>query len=253
MISAESLQLILPGLLAGALVLATHVPMGQVVLARGIVFLDLAVAQIAALGLMLAPLLGLGRGGWGSQLLVFAVAIFGALALSWSDRRSPETQEAVIGSGFVVSASLLVVLLSQDPHGGELLTEILAGQILWVEYGDLLYTGLLYALVLLLWSRLPAARGGAWFYLLFAVAITASVQLIGVYLVFSSLILPALVTRRLRHGRTPWGFAFGLSAYLLGLLLSLLLDLPAGAAVVLLMAALAPMASRFFRRLAVSA
>ncbi|MBD3669693.1 MAG: metal ABC transporter permease [Gammaproteobacteria bacterium] len=247
-----SLALILPAFLAGALVLASHVPMGQVVLARGIVFLDLAVAQIATLGLIMAPLLGLDESGWPGRLLVFAVAIGGALLLSLSDRRWPEVQEAVIGSSFVVTASLLLVLLSQNPHGGERLVDMLAGQILWVGYADLVPLALLTTGVLMLWWRLPGWRSGPGFYLLFAIMITSSVQLVGVYLVFSSLILPALVTRRLGRRRTLWGWSYGMSATLVGLLLSLYWDLPAGAAIVLCMALLLPIWSLAFRRFALS-
>lgn len=243
MMDLDGLQLLLPALLAGALVLTTHVPLGQVVLSRGIVFLDLAVAQIAALGLLLARSLGFPIGDWHSQLLVFATAVSAALFLSWRDRRNPGSQEAIIGASFVVSASLAVLLLSHDPHAGEYMKEILAGQILWVEGRSLLYLGALYAVILLLWWRGVGRNGGAMFYALFALAITASVQLVGVYLVFSSLIIPALVTRTLARRRTAWALGFGLLAYAAGLLLSLQFDLPAGASVVVTMAVLATVAA----------
>jgi len=239
MIDLDGLKLLLPALLAGALVLTTHVPFGQVVLSRGIVFLDLAVAQIAALGLLLARSLGLPLDDWRSQLLVFATAVGAALFLSWRDRRNPGSQEAIIGTSFVVSASLAVLLLSNDPHAGEYMKEVLAGQILWVEGRGLASLALLYGLILLLWWRGIGRSGGALFYALFALAITASVQLVGVYLVFSSLIIPALVTRPLNRRRSAWALGFGVLAYAAGLLLSLLFDLPAGASVVVTMAALA--------------
>ena len=239
MMDLDTLQLLLPALLAGALVLTTHVPFGQVVLSRGIVFLDLAVAQIAALGLLLSRSLDYPIGDWRSQLLVFATAVSAALLLSWRDRRNPGSQEAIIGSSFVVSASMAVLLLSHDPHAGEYMKDILAGQILWVDGRGLLAMAALYAVILLLWWRGVGRSGGAWFYALFALAITASVQLVGVYLVFSSLIIPALATRALARRRIAWAMGFGLLAYAAGLLLSLQFDLPAGASVVVTMAALA--------------
>lgn len=252
MMDLDTLQLLLPALLAGALVLTTHVPFGQVVLSRGIVFLDLAVAQIAALGLLLARSLGFPLGDWRSQLLVFATAVGAALVLSWRDRRQPGSQEAVIGSSFVVSASLAVLLLSHDPHAGEYMKEVLAGQILWVDGQGLLYMALLYAVVLLLWWRGVGQGGGAGFYVLFALAITASVQLVGVYLVFSSLIIPALLTRHVTRWRTLRAWGFGLLAYAAGLLLSLWFDLPAGASVVVAMAVLAMVFAAAWRRKAVA-
>jgi zinc/manganese transport system permease protein len=252
MIDLDTLQLLLPALLAGALVLTTHVPFGQVVLSRGIVFLDLAVAQIAALGLLLSRSLDFPLGDWRSQLLVFATAVGAALALSWRDRRHPGSQEAIIGSSFVVSASLAVLLLSHDPHAGEYMKDVLAGQILWVDVHGLIYMALLYAVILLLWWRGVGRGGGAGFYALFALAITASVQLVGVYLVFSSLIIPALLTRHVVRWRTAWSWGFGLLAYAAGLLLSLQFDLPAGASVVVSMAVLAVIIARLINRKAVA-
>jgi zinc/manganese transport system permease protein len=239
------LSILGPAFLAGLLVLATHVPLGIQVLERGIVFIDLAIAQVAGLGALAgaaaADALGWPPGGWGVQAAAVAAALAGGLLLTWSERRWPEVQEALIGVLFVLASSAALLLLAGNPHGGEHLRDLLAGQILWVTPGQLLPVAGLTAAVLGLWFGLGAERlGRAGFYLLFALAVTASVQLVGVYLVFASLIIPALATRRLSAGRRlGLAYALGALGYGAGLVLSAMADLPSGAAVVVTMAALA--------------
>jgi zinc/manganese transport system permease protein len=232
-----------PALLAGLLVLVTHVPLGIQVLQRGIVFIDLAIAQIAGLGVLIAASLGWETQGWAAQAAAAGAAVLGALGLTWTERRWPEVQEALIGVAFVIASCLGLLLLASNPHGGEHLKDLLVGQILWVSPGQLGAMALLDTLLLMAWwfgRRFGGAGHRAGFYLLFALAVTGSVQLVGVYLVFASLILPALATRS-RSGAARLGAAFGVgvAAYALGLLLSALLDLPSGAVIVLAMAALA--------------
>lgn len=233
---------------AGLLVLATHVPLGRRVLARGIIFLDLAVAQIAVLGVIAAHTLGWETQGWQTQLAATGAALAGAAFLAWCEARWPEIQEALIGSSFVVAASLAVLLLSNDPHGGEHLSELLTGQILWVGPAQLAQIAALYAVLLGFWRLLGERLGRLGFYLIFALAITASVQLIGVYLVFASLILPALSMRRVRGSpATLAGVALGGAAYAAGLAVSALADLPAGPAIVVALAALSLLAGNIAR------
>lgn len=184
-----------PAWLAGLLVLATHVPLGQHVLARGIIFVDLAIAQLAGLGVIAASALGWQAHGWQTQFAAVSAAVLGALLLNWSEKRWPQVQEALIGVLFVLAATGAMVLVSNDPHGGEQLKNLLVGQILWVLPGDLVPVALLYAGVLILWFGARERLGSLGFYILFAITVTASVQLVGVYLVFASLIIPALATR----------------------------------------------------------
>lgn len=229
--AAEVLDILLPALLAGALVLVSHVPLGMQVLRRGIVFLDLAIAQIAALGVMLAGSLGL-ESPLAVQLAAGSAALCGALLLAWMERRWPEVQEAQIGALFVLAASGGILLLAHNPHGGEHLRDLLAGQILWVRPDQLWLPGLLTLLLLPLLLR-AAQLPPLLFYAAFAVAVTLSVQLVGVYLVFASLILPALGTRHLQGGRRYLlAGLLGFGGYCAGLLLSLQLDLPSGALIV---------------------
>jgi zinc/manganese transport system permease protein len=217
-----------PAFLTGLLVLATHVPLGRRVLERGIVFLDLAVAQVAAAGGVAAQLAGI-EGGIAQQLAALAAALVGAYALYRCERRWPEIQEAVIGATFVVAASAVMLLLAGAPHGGEHLQDVLAGQILWVGWDQLVPAAVVSAGVLAVWLALRGRPAPGLFYAAFAVSVTVSVQLVGVYLVFASLILPALAARG--HGLVR-GFAVGTGGYAGGLLASGLLDLPAGPAVV---------------------
>jgi len=230
-----------PALIAGLLVLATHVPLGVQVLDRGIVFIDLAIAQIAGLGVIAADAVGLPEGGVAVQAAAVSAALLGAWLLTWTERRAPQQQEALIGVLFILAACAGLLLLSGNPHGGEHLKDLLVGQILWVHTTQLLWLAGLSALLL-------AAIGLGWierlgrfgFYGAFALAVTASVQLVGVYLVFSSLIIPALATGSepgLR--RTMVAYAIGASGYALGLALSALFDLPSGAVIVCTLAACA--------------
>ena len=227
-----------PALLAGLLVLATHVPLGMQVLDRGIVFIDLAIAQVAGIGVIAADAFGLEPQGWVVQVAALLSALAGAALLTWTEKRWPETQEALIGVLFVIASCLGLILLAGNPHGGEHLKDLLVGQILWVSTEQLMLMGVLSALVLGLWFALGARLGRLGFYLLFALAVTASVQLVGVYLVFASLIVPALATRSFTSRRLPWAYGLGGVAYVLGLAASALLDLPSGAVVVLVMALL---------------
>lgn len=224
---------------AGLLVLATHVPLGVEVLRRGIIFIDLAIAQVAALGVIAAHLLewdaptgAVMAHGLGVQFAAAGAALAAAALLTWTERRWPDIQEALIGLLFVVAASLGILLLANNPHGGEHLKELLAGQILWVGWRPLLPVAVLYALLLGLWFGARARLNAMGFYLLFALAVTASVQLVGVYLVFASLIAPAVATRLLGRRRLAAAYAIGTAGYACGLALSAVFDVPAGAAIV---------------------
>lgn len=226
-----------PALLAGLLVLATHVPLGLQVLRKGIVFIDLAIAQIAGLGVIAADALGWEPQGWAVQVAAMVAAVGGALLMTWMERRWPDIQEALIGALFVLASSVGILLLAGNPHGGEHLKDLLVGQILWVTPGQLWAEAGLTAVLLAAWFGLHERLGRVGFYLLFALAVTASVQLVGVYLVFSSLIMPALAVRRApARWQLPLAWVGGALAYALGLALSAVLDLPSGAVVVLVMA-----------------
>lgn len=239
--AALDLGILGPALVAGLLVLATHVPLGAQVLDRGIVFIDLAIAQIAGLGVIAADALGLPEHGLAVQAAAVGAALLGALLLTWTEKRAPEQQEALIGVMFILAACAGILLLAGNPHGGEHLKELLVGQILWVDATQIGWLAGVTALLLAALATGAVARLGRFgFYACFALAVTASVQLVGVYLVFSSLIIPALATRGLSgRRRIAVGYALGAVGYALGLALSAVLDLPSGAVIVWTLAACA--------------
>lgn len=239
----DTLAILGPALIAGALVLLTHVALGRQVLARGIIFIDLAVAQAAATGALLATSLLDHAEPWLQQSCALAAALLMTLFLHELEKRAAAIQEALIGGSFVVLASSAVLVTSQDAHGSEHIQSLLAGQILWVDNAQLwaLAASSVVALSGMLLGRHPLWR----FYLPFAIAITAAVQAVGVYLVFASLIFPALAVRLLsaRKGLL-YGYLLGIGAYAAGLLASLRWDLPTGPAIVVSLALVMLVASR---------
>lgn len=232
------LSILGPACLAGLIVLATHVPLGTRVLARGIIFIDLAIAQIAALGVILAQFLGMDEHGFGVQVAAAVAALLGASLLSATDKRWPEYQEPLIGTLFVLAATGGLLLLANNPHGGEHLKDLLIGQILWVSPAQLWTAAIGSAVLLAVIGWRSDKLAGLSFYAVFALAITISVQLIGVYLVFTSLIVPALATAGTQgRARLFVAYAIGIGGYVSGLILSAVLDLPSGAMIVWTLAA----------------
>lgn len=222
-----------PAFLAGLLVLATHVPLGIEVLKRGIIFIDLAIAQIAGLGALAAMLLWPEDAGIAIQLCSLAAALLGAMLLTWVEHRLPDIQEALIGCLFVLAASLALLLVGQNPHGAEHMKDLLAGQILWVSTSQLIYVAALYAALLATWFCLRSKLGRSGFYFIFAIAVTASVQLVGVYLVFCCLIMPALAARSFTgRKQLAAAYACGASGLAIGLIVSSLCDCATGPAIV---------------------
>jgi zinc/manganese transport system permease protein len=235
----SNLGILWPAAIAGLLVVLSHVPLGQQVLRRGIVFIDLAIAQVAGLGVIAAQSSGLELQGWQTQVAAVVAALLGALLLTWTERKRPEVQEALIGVLFVLASTAQILLLANDPHGGEALKDLLAGQILWVSTEQLLRAAALTALFLVVWFRWRDRLGTIGFYVVFSVMVTTSVQLVGVYLVFTTLIVPALaVYRHARDRQLGLGYALAFGSYLVGLGVSLFTDLPSSPVIVWAMAVL---------------
>jgi zinc/manganese transport system permease protein len=233
------LSILWPALIAGVLVSISHVPLGQQVLSRGIVFIDLAIAQVAGLGVIAANGFGLPIEGWGAQIAAGVAALAGALLLTWTERRRPEVQEALIGILFVLASTAQILLLANDPHGGENLKDLLAGQILWVSTDQLIRTAVITAVFALVWFKWRELVGRIGFYVLFALVVTASVQLVGVYLVFTSLIVPAVATyRHAPRKQLLLGYALAIGSYVAGLAVSVVTDLPSSPVIVWVMAIL---------------
>ena len=226
MISNELISIIGPALLAGLIITITHAPLGIEVLKRGIIFIDLAVAQIAGLGLLISNLYFSKDLPWLSQIIALTFAMIAAFFFKIIEKKIKLQQEAIIGVSFVVAASLSILILSDHPTGGEEIRHLLSGQMLFITWQDVLLHLPIYILILVLWF-LPINLNGIGFYILFSLAITSSVQLVGVYVVFASLILPALTALKATN---PYKVAWlsGLISVLLGIFLSIIFDLPAG-------------------------
>lgn len=232
-----------------------HAYLGVHVLAREVVFVDIAMAQIAALGATAAFLVGYEVEHWQSYAYSLGATLLGALVLSITrSRRRHVSQEAVIGIVYAVSSAAAVLLADRAPHGAEQVRTMLVGNLLAVRPLEVAKVALLYALVgLLHWAcRRPftlistdpaAAYEGGWnvrwwdflFYASFGVVVASSVRVAGVLLVFSYLIVPALAGVLLGGGigaRLLIGWAFGTLVSVVGMAASAVFDLPTGATVV---------------------
>lgn len=238
---------------AMCLVLAgMHCYLGIHVLKRGVIFIDLSLAQVAALGYTLALLWGgvwLTGGGYPlALLLAFAASALFALARR---RGSAFSQEAVIGMVYALGSAAVVLVADRMAHGAEEAKELLVGQILFVTWHDVLVTGAIYAAVgLLHWfirkpllalsegEAIPhSARWDFLFYALFGVVICSSVKVAGVLQVFTYLIVPSFLGGlflKSVKARLIFGWVLGFGVSLLGLWLSYAWDLPSGAAIVVL-------------------
>lgn len=223
--------LIVP-LAAGVLVLLTHVPLGEQVLRRGIVFIDLAIAQVAALGVLAAGAFGdEHEPSWWAGTL----AALGAAALiAWLSRRWPTHREALIGLVYVTAAALAIVWVSSDPHGAQKLKSMMSGDVLWITWHSLLPLAIVTVpfLAFHLYDRELWKRSGI-FYPCFAVLVSLSVPLLGLYLVFATLIVPALAAIGAARRRGLRALTLGSIGYAVGLAASLGWDLPTGPSVVL--------------------
>ncbi len=232
MISNEIIEIVGPALVAGLMIALTHAPLGIEVLRRGIIFIDLAVAQIAGLGLVVGNMFIHDPSPWLVQFIALVCAIAAGLFFRKVEKAMPERQEAIIGCAFVLAASLALLLLADHPHGGEEVKHLLSGQMLFVTWTDVLKHAPIYSLILLVWFSRPTVRSNIGFYLLFALAITSSVQLVGVYVVFASLILPALAAVGVKQPHvTAW--LCGVAAVLSGIAFAVAFDMPAGPIIIL--------------------
>lgn len=232
----------LPFVVAVCLV-GIHTWFGIQVLTRNVIFVDLALAQVAALGATVAFMLGHAVQGGVAYAYSFAFTLGAALLLAftrqWSGRIS---QEALIGVIYVVAAAAAFLLVDRAPQGAEHIKQILTGNILTVGLGDLAFIAPLYAAVGIVHAlvRKPMAASASWgwdyfFYASFGLVVTSSVALAGVLLVFSFLIIPAAIgmlwSERL-SGQLAIGWIAGSLASLVGLAASYAWDLPTGAAMV---------------------
>lgn len=227
------LKIIAPALVGILLVASTHVPLGLEVLKRGIIFIDLATAQIAGLGAVIATLYIGEVHSIGDLVLVnvfaFTAALLSGAFFSWTEKRLQGYQEALIGCSFVLAASMALLVLANQPMGSEEIKDLLAGQILFVTWTEIGILAAVYFPILLIWFKFREKMKHFGFYLIFAVVVTASVQIVGVYLVFATLIFPALGAWVLpKKKRLAVAYGLATVGVVLGLLSSLITDYPTG-------------------------
>lgn len=228
---------LLTPVVASLLMTLSLVPLGHRVLARGVVFADLAIAQWAALG----SLAGLSLmphhtiAGLPVSSLLFALLAVGLVSLIL--RLVPDYREAMIGTLYVLGASLATLVVSNDPHGAQQLARTLNGDLLWVTGQSLIPLAVI-TLTILLWQILGNARTRSTLFLpLFAVAVTLTVDLAGIYVVFATLIAAPLTLCYLRGYHLLAASACCFIGHALGLALSASHDIPAGPAIVVLVIA----------------
>jgi zinc/manganese transport system permease protein len=251
----DLLQLLWLPFLACLVIAAIHCYLGMHVVQRGIIFVDLALAQIAALGTVIALLLGHDMHDPVAQVLSLALTAIGAALFAGVRMRKEEIpQEGFIGIAYVVAAALFILVLDKAKGGQEEVKNMMVGSILFVTAADVLRLLVIYSVIgvlhfvfrrpFLLLSQDPEAakrqglRVVLWdflFYLTFGVVITQSVRIAGVLMVFCYLIVPAacaaLLSRSWRM-RLALGWGIGLLGSVLGLFASARWDMPTGAAVV---------------------
>ena len=229
--------------------------LGLHVVERKIIFVDLALAQIAALGTAAGFVAGYDLDSGTSYVFSLAFTLIGAAVFALSRmRRERVPQEAIIGISYAVAASASILVLVRSAEGAERVKSMLVGSILFVNWQDCLHFGMLFALVGLfhyyfrdrfisisVHPELAFQRGLSvrfWdflFYASFGVVVTSSVRIAGVLLVFSFLVVPAvagvILAETITH-RLLVGWATAAAVSVLGIYLSVALDLPTGAAVV---------------------
>lgn len=233
-----------------------HCYLGLHVLARGVIFVDLSLAQVAALGATVAIFFGFDHHATSTYFISLAGTFAGAAIFAIARRYEKLfSQEAIIGIVYALASASVVLVVDRMAHGAEHIKDLLVGQVLWVTWPDVIKTGIIYTAVavvhyffrrqLLEASFAKHSRNTAFwdflFYALFGIVITSSVSVAGVLQVFAYLIVPAVVSTLFFSGiraRLIFGWGLGFSLSLLGLILSHFWDLPAGAFIVVCFAAL---------------
>lgn len=246
-------EFLLPSVAACIVLAGIHTYLGIHVITRGVIFVDIALAQIAALGMTAAFLAGYHPDSMMAYLFASGATLVAAIFFTLF-RDDMRHQEALIGVAFAVSSAAGILLADRLPHGSEHLKYVLNGNILWVEWDKILITAAIYAVIglihflcrkpLLAISKNPddAAKTGLkiklwdfFFYLTFGLVITSSVQMAGILLVFSFLIVPALCVSLFSDSlktQLVFGWILGIVLSSSGVFLSYSGDLPTGATIV---------------------
>lgn len=228
-----SLDWLLLPVLGSALLCFLLVPLGYQVIARGVIFADLAIAQWAALGALAGVYLLPDVRLAGAPVSSIVFALFAALFVHLIFHRVAAAREAWIGVLYAVGASLAVLLVSGDPHGAQALHRASSGDLLWASGEQVLAVGILMALVWALHVTVPGWLAGRLFLPVFALAVTWSVSLAGIYVVFATLIITPLTIGQVMGKRPFVASLCALAGHGLAILSSVFFDLPVGPAIVI--------------------
>jgi zinc/manganese transport system permease protein len=228
-----------------------HCYLGLHVLARGVIFVDLSLAQVAAFGASVALLLGYEHHSSQEYFISLGFTFIAAALFSLARKHEKWfSQEAMIGIVYALASAAVILVVDRMAHGSEHIKELLIGQVLWVTWSDVLKTTLIYAAVSFIhfkyrkkliessFGKRTQANQGFWdfiFYALFGVVITSSVSMAGVLQVFSYLIVPAVVSGifyKSVKSRLLFGWLLGIVLSFLSMTFSYVWDLPAGAFIV---------------------
>jgi zinc/manganese transport system permease protein len=235
-----------------------HAYFGIHVIERRVLFVDLAVAQFAALGAVVGFVNGYHPGELGSTLYSMAFATLAAVLFALTRARDEKLpQEAIIGITFVVASAATILVADRAPEGAEHIKEMLSGSLLWVTWPTVIKDLIIYSAVglfhwifrrrfLLITEDPEEAFRRGWnvrwwdflFYLSFGIIITFSVEIGGVLMVFAYLVIPACIAILLAVGMRPrliLGWVFGVVGSVIGLLASYYLDMPTGPAIVVVL------------------
>jgi zinc/manganese transport system permease protein len=248
-------ELLLAPFVACLVLAGIHCYLGIHIVSRGVIFVDLALAQVAALGGTVALLAGFELHSTEAYLVSLGFTFFGAAVFALGRVRDESVpQEAIIGIVYAVSSAAAILVLDKSPHGSEAIKDMLVGSILFVTWPQIVKISLIYLAVgalhfvlrkrFLLISINPreAKQSGMWirfwdfvFYITFGFVVTSSVRVAGVLLVFSYLVVPAVCAmffvKNITH-RLIIGWSLGFLASVFGLYASARWDLPTGASVV---------------------
>lgn len=251
----EAIDLMALPFLACLILTLVHAYLGLHVIERGVIFVDLALAQIAAFGATVGVLLGWGLHSITGYFCALGFTTAGAACLAFTRPAGARVpQEALIGIVYVMAAAASVLVLSRVPEGGEELRNLMVGHLLFIDWHEVASMAILYSLVAVahwftkdvLWqiSTDPQAALASgrklrlwdfFFYATFGLVVTSSTEVAGVLLVFSFLIVPAVCGSLLAHTvpkRLMIGWGCGAVSSLGGLISSYYWDLPSGAAIV---------------------
>jgi zinc/manganese transport system permease protein len=224
------IELFYPVVLLVVMLVFIHALFGIEIIQRGVIFTDLAIGQMAAVGMALS--IGFFEGAY-QTLFTLLFALITALLLTYMSKERVVHIEAFIGMLYALGVSSIMILLANSPQGAELFNKLSATDILFTTVEDLLIPALLYSVIAgVMWFIYPKLKGLAresLFFILLALVVTSSVQIAGVFVVFVLLVAPSLFALSFTEKRVlRWAWLEGVSVSLIALSIAYFFDLPTG-------------------------